>query len=171
MDALVQYTLPLSGLRNGIHEFNFLVDDEFFSHFENSPVRQGKVEVSLIFDKRPDLIVMIFKFKGSVKLECDGCLENFDLALEGEENILVKYAAEDAPQEEGDIVYVVEGAQELKIANYVYEIICLAIPMSKTHDLAGESCNQEMLKYLTAPDEEKSNENPIWDALKSIRKN
>ena len=36
MEALVQYTIPVKGLGQGIHQFEFQIDRHFFQHFEAS---------------------------------------------------------------------------------------------------------------------------------------
>ncbi len=170
MDALPRFLIPVKGLGNEIHEFDFQVDNEFFSNFEESPIKKGQFSVKMTFDKRPDMIVLGFDFEGSIQTECDRCLEEMKFPIEGQHNLLVKYATEDQP-EEADIVYIGLETQQINVAKYIYEYICLDIPMIKTHDSAidVQECDPEMLKYLDQNSEpEEKSENTIWDALKDL---
>ena len=50
-------------------------------------------------------------------------------------------------------------------------LVNLAVPIAKTHDDAGESCDPEMLKYLTeAPEEEAEDEAPPSSPFKDVFK-
>jgi uncharacterized metal-binding protein YceD (DUF177 family) len=176
MDALVQYNLPVSGLHDGIHQFDYEVDTEFFKHFENALIEVADIKLRLYFDKRPSLYVLTFEFSGTVQTECDRCLEVFDLPIEGTEVLMIKFS--DEVSEEGDVVYIPRGTLELDVSKYVYDYICLGFPIHKTHDDAGLECDPEMMKYLEPneeeeePEEEESNEgNQLWQALKNLNKN
>lgn len=169
MDALIQYTLPLSGLRHGIHQYEFKVDDEFFSCFENSLIQNATIDLEVTLDKRPDLMILTFQYEGTVRVECDRCLELFDLPISGSEALLVKYS--DTATEEGEIIYLTPDMLEWNIAKYVYEYISLAIPLSKTHDEAGEQCDPEMLKYLQDNRSNPEETNPLSEVLKNFNQN
>ena len=172
MDALVQFKIPVSGLKDGLHPFDFQLDNSFFECFEASPIKEGKVEVKVIFDKRPDMFVLIFDIKGKVKTTCDRCLDEFILPIQSSESLMFKFAAEE--REEADIVYILKGKTSLNIANYIYDYVNLSMPMIKTHDDADEACNSEITDYLNNQNQEEeteteSDKNPIWDALKNFK--
>ena len=170
MNALDHYSIPVLGLHDGLHEYDFIIDREFFQCFEESPIQDGNVNVHLIFDKRPDLYEMTFEFEGTVKTTCDRCLEEFDLEIEDTQMLMVKF--DEKEWEDTEVIYILRGTPKLNVASYIYEFINLAVPIMKTHDDAGESCNPEMLKFLNtdeedAPDESASS-NPFLDALKDL---
>lgn len=62
MDALIQFSIPVKGLGNGIHEYRFHIDKSFFDQFEHSPIQDGSFEVNFIFDKRPEMFDLHFDF-------------------------------------------------------------------------------------------------------------
>ncbi|MBI1228388.1 MAG: hypothetical protein GC192_24350 [Bacteroidetes bacterium] len=169
MDALEHYTIPVSGLHNGPHEYDFSIDKDFFQCFPESPIKDGDVSVHFIFDKSPDMYTMTFQLDGTVKTACDRCLEEFDLPIEADEMLLVKFDEEES--EDADIIYILRDTPRLNVARYIYEFINLAVPMSKTHDDADEECDPEMLKFLKLEesDNESSNSSSIWDALKGLQ--
>lgn len=174
MDALVQYSIPVKGLHNGTHEYRFEIDHTFFACFENSPVEDGKVAVSLEFDKRPGLFVLEFDLAGTVKTDCDRCLAKIDLPIADQQRLLVKFSEVEEP-EEADVVFVSPDIQQLNVAKFIYEFIVLALPIIKVFDCQDEEprvCNDEMLDYLEGKNDEPSSEptnNPLWDELKGFR--
>ncbi|MCC6723301.1 MAG: DUF177 domain-containing protein [Saprospiraceae bacterium] len=171
MDALEHYSIPVSGLQNGPHEYDFDVDRTFFECFPESPIKDGKVAVHFIFDKRPDMYTMSFEIQGTVHTTCDRCLEAFDLPIEDEEILIVKF--DEKEWEEADIIYILKGTEKLNVAKYIYEFINLAVPIAKTHDDADEECDPEMMKFLKANQiedvPEEGSSTSIWDALKGLQ--
>ena len=170
MDPLIQFSIPVKGLRDGIHQYEFQVDDAFFKQFEQSPISEGLLDLTVIFDKRPDMYILQFDFKGTVKSECDRCLETIDLPLVDSQRLLVKFS-EETEQEEADVIFIPRETQQLNVANYVYEYICLSMPLIKTYDCENDEnavCNEEMLKYLDEKPAETEETNPIWEALKKL---
>ena len=172
MDGLIEYTIPIKGLGNGTHVFQFEVDRQFFQQFEQSPVEDGNLKVKLTFEKRPELYELTFAFAGSVLTDCDRCLEAIHLPISDEQQLIVKFSSEEDMEEEAEVIYISPEAKQLNVARYIYEFICLAIPMIKVYDCQREEvppCNPAMLKYLEASEEEApKSENPIWDQLKDL---
>ena len=164
MFELKEFSIPIKGLNEGMHEFDYQIDKSFFQHFEASPIEEAQFDLKLFFDKRPDMIVLTFNLKGTVKTECDRCLEELQLPISNAPQLLIKYAAQE--KEDADIVYIQRERDELNVTRYVYEFICLSMPMIKYHSDA-EQCDEQMLKYLNS-DEEQQADNPIWDELKNF---
>lgn len=174
METLNHYSIPLEGLKDGMHQFDFQIDEEFFKHFEKSPIEKGNFNLMLYFDKRPDLLVLTFDFKGSFHTNCDRCLENIHLPIQGNEQLIVKYA--DEPGEDAEVIYITRGTQHLNVAKFIYEFICLAIPIVRVYDCEADEnppCNKDILALLYQNDIEEEKEetkNPVWDALKNFKK-
>ena len=172
MSNLNHFSIPVSGLKNGLHQFDFQVDKQFFDHFESSLIKDGKFDVRLFFDKRPDMLVLDFNFEGYACTDCDRCLAPIQLPLKGENQLLVKYAEE--PAEEAEVVYIQHGEPILNVARFVYEYICLAIPMIKVYNCEDEDpsvCNEENLQYLEREEEGEDSQSSIWDELKKLSNN
>ncbi|MEO0775647.1 MAG: DUF177 domain-containing protein [Bacteroidota bacterium] len=175
MDALKRFSIPIKGLKSGLHEYHFDLDADFFSHFEGSPVSEGQFGVKIALDKRPEMLVLDLDFSGKIPTDCDRCLDAIQLPLSGTYQMVVKYSdLERDPDEE--IIYLPWEAPELNVAQYLYENIILALPMIRTCDELGpdRSCNEDMLKYLDGDpspspveeDEVGENEASIWSELK-----
>ena len=176
MDMLIEYSIPVRGLRNGTHQFDFQVDRAFFSQFENSPVTEGNVKVAFTLDKRPDMFILTFDLAGTVQTDCDRCLALIDLPVADTQSLIVKLSEEEE-SEDADIVFVHPDIQHLNVATYVYEFIILAMPIIKVYDCESEinrPCNQEMLRYIQNGNgniETEADSNPLWEELKKLNKN
>ena len=174
MDGLVSYILPIKGLHNGAHVFDFHVDKTFFGHFEHAPIEAAAIGLKLTLDKRPGLMTLDFEFSGTIETECDRCLAPIHLPVADHRVLVVKYS-EEAESEDADVVYIHPEASTLDVSTYVYELIVLSLPMIKVYDCSAENppvCDFEMLRFL----EQKSGpipdgageENPVWKNLKDL---
>ena len=173
MDALRRFTIPIMGLGEGQHQFDFLINDEFFSHFEKSPIQRGSFDVKFIIDKRVDMLLLTFDFKGSMKTKCDRCLAPINLPIIATEDLIVKYA--DEAVEEEEVVYIERGVSELNVAKFIYEYICLAKPVTHIYNCEDEPenvCDLETLDYLeNASNREDTPSSSPWDELKKLKNN
>jgi uncharacterized metal-binding protein YceD (DUF177 family) len=147
--------LPLRSLERKRHRFEFRVNSGFFSECGNTEIIEGSAEISLDVEKFSHLMNVVLTFSGILTVSCDRCLENFDIPVEGENKLAVMFGkAPDEPTEEyteADIMYVNGEEDEIDLTVYIYESICLAMPIQRVHgdDENGESlCNPEMLKYI-----------------------
>ena len=171
MDALKEYTIPIKGLGIGIHHFKFDLDKTFFSHFKESPIQDGDIQVDLELDKRPEMMILNFTTKGFFQTPCDRCLEEIPLPIGGIHQLVLKIA--EVPGTEDDtIVYITQALTEFNVAKYVYEFVILSIPLVKV-DEKDHVCDPEVMKFLEREqeDEEEQSSNPIWDALKGFKDN
>ena len=156
MSVLKVFTIPLLGLKTGMHEYDFEVKSDFFAEFEGSPISEANFEVKLFFDKCPDeMMVLIFTYQGTTTTECDRCLAEIQLPVKGEEQLVVKFA--DQAREEVEVVYLLKGTPEINVARYIYEFIILSLPIIKVYDCEDEDplpCDEAMLDKLDAINED-----------------
>ena len=168
MQALRQFSIPIKGLKTGLHEFKFEIDQDFFKSFENSPVKSGLLNCVLAFDKKDDHILLNFETSGSVKTTCDRCTSQIDLPISSEYEIIVKYGEENNELEE--VYYLEPDAHEINVASLIYEQIVLALPLIKVYDCEVDEprpCNFDILSILSEESEAASN--PLGDALKNLK--
>ncbi len=173
MDALKQFSLPIRGLGNSMHQFEFQVNSDFFAHYEQSIIKEGDFTVVLNLDKRTDVMEFNFSISGDFQTECDRCLSEIRLPLQGKHKILGKYS--ESEDENAEVIYIHPQAHELNVAPYVYEFISLSIPLIKSYDCQADKnppCDFTMLDYLENGDEEDAPvNNPFIDALKDLKDN
>lgn len=182
MDPLMNYSIPLRGLHEGIHQFDFQIDRAFFDAFEKAPIGESDIQLRLEMEKRPGLLTFAFNFEGIVKAECDRCLAPIRLPVEGAQYLIAKTSETVAgeveqDEEDPDVIFIHPELPKLNLAPFVYEYICLALPMIKVYDCDADTprpCNDEILDRLGAAEnlaEEEPATNPVWDELKKLGNN
>jgi len=168
---LKEYTIQISSLKNGVHPFDFQIDSTFFEHFEASPIEKGDVRVDFYFDKQDSMYVLIFEINGKVSVECDRCLEEFELPIKSSNTLIAKFDANEV--DDADLIHIPKSAIEVNIAEFIYEFVVLTIPMMKKHEDADEECPEDFFDYLDKEEdsaqEETPNNNPFLDALKNFK--
>ena len=171
MRYMYQFIIPFSGLKEGMHDFAFDLEDKFFEHFEYTEIKKGKVHVDCLLEKQSRMMILQFRIRGTVFVPCDRCGEEFGLEIAGEQNLIVKYG-ESHTEESEDILVITEKEHEIDISQYLYEYVHLLLPMKKTHpeDEQGQSqCNPEILRYIK--DTEEHPVDPRWEVLQKIKNN
>ena len=175
MKILDHFSIPIEGMKNGQHEKTFSIAKPFFDHFEQSLIKEGNFEGKLELDKRSDLIELNFDITGTFETICDRCTAKVDFPLHTQPILLVKYAEE--PSEESNVIYITRDTHHINVSKYLYDSICLAVPIMKVFDCQDEEnppCDEAVLDKLDSfSDEAIENENdkanPIWDKLKGIK--
>ena len=170
MDTFVAYSLPIQGLKTGVHQFKFEIDSAFFAKFEDSPVQDGNIAAVVDLDKRPDMMLFNFQLEGFVKAECDRCTAMIDLPIEDERSLIVKFGEADMETEDEEVVILQRDAPDFNVAPYLYEFVVLALPITNTYDCENDPeppCNFEVLKHLKAEPEE-GQSSSVWDSLRNL---
>lgn len=168
-DKFKRFNVPLSVLKDGIHTFDFSVDDLFFEEMESDEVYRGEVHINLKIDKQDRMFVLEFFTTGYMWVTCDRCDEEFKLELNAVDRLIIKYG--DAYKEEDDDVIVIpEHQHHFNVSRHIYEYIVLSLPIRKVHpeDEAGNSlCNQETIDKLNSLSEKKEID-PRWEQLRNL---
>jgi uncharacterized protein len=174
MGAFSQYSLPIQGLKIGVHEFRYLLDVAFFSQFEDAPISESEVVVDVELDKRSDMLVFLFTVSGWVNAACDRCSAEIKLPIEGEQHLYVKYS-EDEEEESDEVIFIHREAPSLNIAQYLYEFSVLSLPITNTYDCQNDAlppCDQSVLNILQQAETTKTTDSipssSVWDVLKDL---
>ncbi len=171
MEVLDHFSIPFIGLKVGLHQLKFEVDNLFFAEYENSLVKKGKLTINLDLDKRSHMAVLEFSLKGTVVTDCDRCMEDIVLPIQGNHILHAKYSEEDMEPTD-EIIYIHPRLDRLNVAQYIYEYIHLSIPMMKTCESdPNASCNEDILSLFEQEAEDDGGEvktNPMWDALNDL---
>ncbi len=175
MKQLKEYTIPFVGLKQGLHQFEYDVDNTFFEHFEYDEFNGSAVRVDLEFNKKITMLELQFKASGTVNVNCDLTNEPFDLPIENEFFLVVKFGDEYNDENE-EILILPHGDYEVNVQQYIYELIVLALPSKRVHpgveDGTLESDILEKLDELSPKEETIENTNeetdPRWDKLKNL---
>ena len=170
MEKKNEFLIPVSGLALGSHTYQYEINDDFFAGMDYSEVQQGRVTVKLDIDRQETMLTLHFDLKGTVRVPCDRCADEFDQPIESQQQFFLKLGTENA-EESDEVAVVSPDLNEYDIRPLVYEYIILAIPMHRVHP-EGQ-CNPEVLAMLNpeevpADEEEAGTIDPRWAALKDI---
>lgn len=174
MLKLREFVLPIKGLANERYRWDFRLKSDFFAAFENSPIGEGEVDVTVDLDRRPSLLIFDIHVGGYINCSCDRCTADIQLPLSRSFRLMVKLAwEEEAGDEDPEIIFIDPDTSEFDLAVYLYEFACLSIPLSKTYECDEEAnppCNFKVLEKLER-DNAESNEDDesenIWDQIKN----
>lgn len=176
MKLLKQYSVPFTGLKLGLHQFNFDVDGSFFNEFEYSLVKNGLLKVDLVLDRQETMLVLDFHITGVIYLDCDRCLAEYPQALDTRDRLIAKFSQEDDLDETDEVIVLTKNDVEVDTSIFIYEMITLAAPYINMCDNPGntEACDKDMIAKLQELSIEDSEDNgdvdPRWAALKNIKK-
>jgi len=172
------FEIAFVGLKPGVHEYNYTIDDKFFVAFQQQDFRNCHANVKLLLDKKSSFMQLKFEIGGSLEVTCDRCNSRLPLELWDEFNITVKLVEEpelmNAQEDDPDMYYIAQGESHFDVANWIYEFINLSLPMQKACDfdkMDGPHCNvtaMEVLKKME-PEKKESKENPIWKGLEKFK--
>ncbi len=172
VNYLKQFVIPFNGLKPGIYQYDFKVDDQFFEALDYSIFKHGAVKVIVLMTKQERMLIFDFELRGAVEVNCDRCLDQLNYSVDCDKRLIFKFG-DDWQDLSDEIIIIPESEYQIDIAHYLYEYISLMIPIKCIHpdNEKGEStCNAEMLKYL-GHRPEKSGIDPRWDALKNLKSN
>jgi len=144
------YMIPLSGLKEGNHLYDFKIDDEFFAEFEESEIKSADLTAFIRLIKRSAHVELKVELKGSVEIMCDRCLENFFQEINAENDLFIKYG-NNREEVDDKVVIIPFGESGLDLKQLIYEFAHLGLPLQRIHpdDKKGNStCSPEMLMKL-----------------------
>ena len=178
LKPLKQFSIPFTGLKIGKHQFDFEIDNSFFDAFEYSLVKKGDLKVDVELDKQETMLILKIHIAGTIKLDCDKCLAEFDAVLDVEERQIVKFAEDDLESDDLEIIMLDRKESSIDISEILYELVTVSVPYIKIceqNGVEGLKCDQEMvdrLESLSNPSEQEENttsDDPRWDALKKLK--
>lgn len=174
MKGLREFEIPYVGLKLGVHKFEYDIDAKFFKHFEESLIKECKVNVKLEFEKKETFFIANFFIDGTVKVECDRCLIPFDKEIFGDYVCYIKFAEDPTKMnDEPEVIYIGREETIIDLSQLIYEYVNLCLPIQKMGcEKPGlePQCNKEVLKYLSIEANKKtSEEDPRWAALKNLK--
>ncbi|MBA6153907.1 YceD family protein [Gelidibacter maritimus] len=175
MKPLKEYDIQFVGLKLGKHHFDYQIDKKFFEHFEYDDFNDVDVTLNLLFEKKATLLELDFEVSGTVNVNCDTSNEPYNQEIEDDFNLVVKFGDEYNDENE-NILIIPHGEFELNVAQYIYELIILALPIKRIHpgieDGTLKSEILEKLKELSPKDSEEKEEteeiDPRWNTLKQL---
>lgn len=182
MKYLDQYSIPVKGMNLGMHEYFYDIDNEFFSHIENSLISEGKYVARVNCDRKENMFVLDFEISGTYTAPCDRCLVQINVPSTIDYSVFVKPGIPDnetmSEDLEDDVIYIDESENRFDISGLLYQLIVLSMPLSNRYDCENDpepKCDFALLSKFENKAEvdynENDSKNPIWDSLRDIFKN
>ena len=170
---LKEFFIPFSGLKVGKHEFVYKIDNSFFESFEYQEFNGAELLVTAILDKMSTMMELGVKAKGTVNVDCDLTGEPFDQPIGSELHLVIKFG-EEYNDEDDEILIVPHGEHQFNMAQYIFEMLVLAVPQKRVHPGVEDGTLQseilDKLEELQPKENTKSLEetDPRWDDLKKL---
>ena len=163
--------VKFSGLKEGIHNFNFDIGKKFFESFEYDDFIDVDIFTKLKLEKKINMLNLDFFFSGKVKVPCDLTMEPFYIDIKTDYSIIVKFA-ENKHSTDDKIIFLSTGTSNIDISTTIFETIVLEVPQKRVHPgIKDGSLKSEILDKLEdlKPKELFLNKrDPRWDKLKEL---
>ena len=171
MKSLSPYLIKFSGLKEGIHLFNYEIGNKFFKNFDYYDFLDAKLFAKLELEKQSTLLNLKFSFNGEIEVQCDVSMESFDLKLETEHAVVIKFK-DDIISTDDKVIFMPAGSHSIDVSHLIYESIILAVPQKKVHPgIENGSLKSEIVEKLEALRPKKNfkeKTDPRWDKLKDL---
>ncbi len=171
-----EFEIAWMGVKPGVHEYLYELDDRFFAD-RDAPqdVQDWKVTVKLRFDRHPDFFRLHFDVGGTVMVPCDRCGDPFPLALWDEFDLLVKLSGEEESHPEdddADVAFIPRTETVLNVADWLYEFTLLSLPLQRIHPNLPDGtpgCNPQALRLLGELSEHHDEVDERWKGLEALK--
>lgn len=173
------FEIAFVGLKPGIHEFNYEVDDKFFAEKGVTEFTNCHATIRLLLDKKSSFMLLKFEIGGKADVSCDRCGNPLGMDIWDEFNMLVKLVENpdemNEQEEDPDVFYISRTESHINVTNWIYEFVMLSFPMQKMcseEEMGGPQCNKEVLTKLNImkhEQQEEHNANQLWKGLEQFK--
>ena len=174
------FEVAFVGLKPGVHEFNYELDEKFFAEKGVPDFQYPVAHVKMLLEKNSSFMLLKFEVGGTAVVTCDRCGNPLPIDLWDEFNMLVKLV--DNPdemneqEEDPDVFYLSRNESHLNVGDWMYEFALLSIPFQKmcaADKIGGPQCNKEVLDKLKEMEtkQEEHNANALWKGLDQFKNN
>jgi uncharacterized metal-binding protein YceD (DUF177 family) len=174
-----EFEIPWFGLKEGIHEFRYEVNDKVIEELGHEHPDMSGLETSVVlkFDKKSSFFLLHFDIDGKVDVACDRCGDTFSMRLWDEFDMVVKLTGEteeneEQEEEEADVAFIPRSETVLDVSGWIYEFIMLSIPMQHIHpdkEDGTTGCNPEALKLLEKMSGQDEAKKTLWAGLDKFK--
>ena len=174
------FEIAFVGLKPGIHEFNYELDDQFFREKGAEDLANVSANIKLLFEKNNGFMLLKFEVGGRSDVTCDRCGNPLKIDLWDEFKMLVKLVdnADEMNQQEEDpdVFYLLRTESHMDVSNWLYDFVLLSVPMQRMcakEKMGGPQCNTEVLEKLKEMESRtmENNANTIWKGLDKFKEN
>lgn len=173
MSFLNQYNIEFRSLKEGVeHDFNFVVEDEFFNNIpEESLINGGKIDAEVKILKRQNELFINLKISGKLKITCGRCLEDYFENVKFDDFIVVKFDEYTNFDTNNSFITLNKNEDSINIDQFIYEFCEFSLPLSCVHpkdDEGNDTCNKKMIDIIDDYKAEDEKIDPRWEKLKEF---
>jgi uncharacterized metal-binding protein YceD (DUF177 family) len=174
-----KFEIAFVGLKPGVHEFNYEVDDKFFADKGVTEFSNCQAQIKLSLDKKSSFMLVKFEVGGKANVTCDRCGNSLPMDIWDEFNMVVKLVENpdemNDQEEDPDVFYISRTESHVNVASWIYDFVLLSFPIQKKCSeaaMGGPQCNKEVLEKLRAMEvrEQENNSNQLWKGLEQFKK-
>ena len=172
MKDLKEFDIQFVGLKEGIHLFEYEINNTFFNVFNFDEFESSSIKISLNFIKKSTLLELTFTANGFVEVPCDVSNELYKQDVQAVLPLVVNFGPEFNDENE-EILILPHEAYEFNVAQFIYEMIVLSVPNKRVHPgvldgtMDSEALNK--LRELEIKEVKTVEEtDPRWDKLKNL---
>ena len=167
--------IQISGLREGKHSFQFMLDLRFSDAFSADFFSNPNLKAEIQLDVSETILKAEIQLSGDVELVCDRSLETFRRNVSETVVHFYKYGEEE--QELSDELDVISPERiSLDFDQLIYDIVALSLPQKKVHpkfeeeEEEGEDFTEGRLIYSSSDEviNDKDERDSRWDILKNL---
>lgn len=170
MASLKDYKIKFSGLTLGEHSFDYQMNNEFFGLFDYHEFEKSNLSAKVHLKKKPNGLDLQISINGEITIPCDISTDLYDQPIEAVTEVVVKFGDEFDDTNEA-VLILPHGEYEFNIAQYLYELAVLTVPLKRVSLEALEGLKgkeiREKLEDLS-PEREEETSDPRWDKLKNL---
>jgi uncharacterized metal-binding protein YceD (DUF177 family) len=171
-----EFEIAFVGLKPGVHEYNYKVNDRFFEEYQEQEFRKAEAQVKLLLERNNSFMILRFEVGGQAEVTCDRCSNDLPLQLFDEFTVTVKTAEDPEAANEGeddpDVFYISRTESHIDVKNWIYEFVNLSIPMQKTcsfENMDGPYCNHNVRELLLNMKRDDEQQNGLWKGLERFK--
>lgn len=163
-----EYVIPIYGLKPGIHNYEFELNQSFFESFDSELLDKPNIRVELLLEKTSNMVILNFAATGTGEVPCDRCGDTIEIPLECTDRVIVKYG-EEKPMDVDDIIVLLPNEHELDVSQRIHEMLVLNMPLKLAHE-SLKDCDQDVIKRLSGNERNEDNDiDPRWEALRKLK--
>jgi len=141
---LKEYNLIFSSLKDGEYDIEYVLDNTFFSCFEQSTIEKGEIKVVVNLRKSETMLNTTFDISGEVTADCYRCNTTTRIDIKDDFRLVFKFGLDESDNEE--LIILPPEEYQIDFSPYFYEFAHLSLPKQIIHP-EGE-CDEEMLKLM-----------------------
>src|SRR5690606_26849498 len=151
--------------------FEYHIDKTFFEIFDYDEFEDSDIKVNVVLEKKSTMLELHFNHKGTVHVPCDVTNEMFDLPVKGDIRLVVQFGDE-YNDDHDELLILPHGEHQIDIAQYIYEMIVLGVPLKRVHPGVADGTlqtetlsklNELAVKEIQPEQAEQQETDPRWD--------